>query len=536
MTGVPPRGTRALCLAGGACIVAAFLFGFHAYGSQPVGVETRADVIFIDTLARFGPLQRQPVAFQHDLHTKALLRETDKDCTLCHMVDERGSLSLLFKRLQDTDTQGMLDLYHDNCMGCHARLRKAGAEAGPVTCGGCHPRRARILSSISPAGFDLSMHSRHIELCENKCESCHHQYDEAKKTLYYAKGQEVSCRDCHRGATEENRLSMRAASHEACIGCHRGYSTSVEEEQAPLTCGGCHSAERQQRTQPAGHVARLQRGQPDLVVLHAAKEDLAASRMNTVPFDHEAHEGAVTTCRACHHETLKACRECHRLAAAGKTPTLETAMHTIQSPYSCEGCHSRETQKPQCAGCHASFGPTLTTESRCLQCHSGPKPEGSLVQKNPTAEARAPSAARPYRSFSFPRERIPEEVSIGILEETYERALFPHAKIVSTLLDHIERSSLALAMHGSQDLVCQGCHHQAPTSAQPPLCVTCHGKGFNKKDPHSPRLIAAYHLQCMGCHQRMGIQGLSGCTACHKAKGSKTSGDMHTGLRAQSKE
>jgi len=513
MTGVPRRGTRALCLAGGACIVAAFLFGFHAYGSQPVGVETRADVIFIDTLARFGPLQRQPVAFQHDLHTKALLRETDKDCTLCHMVDERGSLSLLFKRLQDTDTQGMLDLYHDNCMGCHARLRKAGAEAGPVTCGGCHPRRARILSSISPAGFDLSMHSRHIELCENKCESCHHQYDEAKKTLYYAKGQEVSCRDCHRGATEENRLSMRAASHEACIGCHRGYSTSVEEEQAPLTCGGCHSAERQQRTQPAGHVARLQRGQPDLVVLHAAKEDLAASRMNTVPFDHEAHEGAVTTCRACHHETLKACRECHPLKPheGAKRVSLEKAMHDVASTHSCIGCHKETTSRNGCRGCHAFMEQGRVSTAVCQRCHYGPS-AGAL------RAGGSPPPGQAIATSSFRHDDIPENVVIGDLAKKFEPAAFPHRRVVDALSKQTAQSKLAAHFHGTPDLTCQGCHHHTPVGQLPPRCGNCHGSPFDQMNLFMPGLLGAYHQQCIGCHQQTGIEPVSSCTGCHKKK------------------
>ncbi|MEN6441028.1 MAG: cytochrome c3 family protein [Syntrophobacter sp.] len=46
---------------------------------------SRADMITIDTLAPFGKLELPPVAFPHDKHTEALLKE-NKDCKTCHSV------------------------------------------------------------------------------------------------------------------------------------------------------------------------------------------------------------------------------------------------------------------------------------------------------------------------------------------------------------------------------------------------------------------------------------------------------------------
>ncbi len=74
-------------------------------------------------------------------------------------------------------------------------------------------------------GFDKSLHYRHIEAQKDKCERCHHEYDPQSQELVYAKDKEGTCRYCHKQKTEvlesETRISMRLASHVACIDCHR---------------------------------------------------------------------------------------------------------------------------------------------------------------------------------------------------------------------------------------------------------------------------------------------------------------------------
>ncbi len=511
MVRTPRHVTRTWYIAVGTCLVAGFVFGLHAYGNQTTGAETRSDVIFIDSLAQFGSLQRQPVPFKHDLHTLELLKDTDKDCTLCHMVTERSSLSPLFRRLQNTDKETLIHLYHDNCLGCHTQLRQAGAEAGPITCGGCHPRKAQVVASMHPAGFDLPLHARHIDAAEEKCEACHHQYDAVKKTLYYSKGEEVSCRDCHRGQNEENRRSMRIVSHEACIGCHRGYSASVEEDQTPITCSGCHDRERREAIKVAEHVARLKRGQPDIVLLHPSREDLALSKMNTVPFNHEAHEGAVQSCRACHHETLKPCTECHSIKAAEKAKgvTLETAMHEGTSTHSCIGCHKNKTFQKGCSGCHSFMEQGRLGTAICQSCHYGPSP-GS----NRTGEQWRSASSHMNSSFSL--DAIPKDVTIDVLADMFEPVVFPHRRIVAGLNEEIARSKLATHFHISQDRTCQGCHHHTPMGQTPPRCGNCHGKPFDKLNLFMPGLLGAYHQQCIGCHERMSIEPVSSCTGCHK--------------------
>jgi hypothetical protein len=146
-----------------------------------------------------------------------------------------------------------------------------------------------------------------------------------------------------------------------------------------------------------------------------------------------------------------------------------------------------------------------------------------MVREKASSQTIISFMAKGDQEFSFPEDKIPQDITIDALQEQYEKVVFPHRKIITTLLGYIEGSKVATLMHGTRYLVCQGCHHQTPGSAQPPLCGSCHSKQFNEKNLYMPRLLAAYHLQCMGCHKEMGIKNLSGCTDCHKEKGIRVS-------------
>ena len=94
----------------------------------------------------------------------------------------------------------------------------------------------------------------------------------------------------------------------------------------------------------------------------------------------------------------------------------------------------------------------------------------------------------------------------------------PHRQIVQALVKGIGDSKLAAYYHADPGTICQGCHHNSPIAKKPPQCGSCHGKPFDEKKPHTPGLLGAYHIQCMGCHAEMGIEKPVGCTECHKEK------------------
>ena len=497
------------------------LFCLYACGQEEIiQPEKRSDVLTIDTMRVFGELERQPVAFSHDLHTQTLKKQ-NKDCSTCHLSDEKGVMSQKFQRLEDIDKQAVMEIYHEKCIECHKEIAGSGQESGPVTCGECHLKKPKVVSSQQAMRFDLSLHHRHSEAMNGKCETCHHKYDDVKKKLFYEKGKESSCRDCHREEIEENRKSMRLASHQACIGCHLKVAVSDKAKTGPQVCSGCHDPEKQQAIRKIEEVPRLKRGQPDAVLLRTASLDLKASKMNTVPFNHEAHEGSTSTCRDCHHETLKACKECHTLKGEekGKGVKLERSMHDIESGHSCVGCHEAEKFEMQCAGCHALMEKGLLSESACKRCHVGPPPGAPTVGEISALQVRAMLEPRAeVMKLSFSEEDVPENVTIKVLAEKYEPSVFPHRKIVKKLIEYIGNSRLATHFHGSQDAVCQGCHHHTPVGNRPPYCSNCHGKPFNELNLYMPGLFGAYHQQCMGCHQKMEIKNVSECTSCHKKR------------------
>ena len=208
-----------LLIAGGVLVLSGLTALAVDNMSSAPKAEGRADILVIDGLKSFGHLERPAVYFYHDKHTEALAKD-NKDCSACHLKDKEGQ-SLKFKRLEDKDKNTAMAVYHDNCIACHKETSQAGKVSGPTTCGQCHVEDAAPVINRQSIALDKSLHYRHVKAMDKKCEQCHHAYNEQTKKLYYDKGQEGACLYCHKENTEENRISIRLASHEACIGCHQ---------------------------------------------------------------------------------------------------------------------------------------------------------------------------------------------------------------------------------------------------------------------------------------------------------------------------
>jgi len=501
--------------AAGIILIIAVCPGFSGCGrSQADNVSSRPDLVTIDVMEKYGVLNRPAVIFPHDLHTQSL-GERDITCDECHLQTPSGYLSTKYKRLEDEDYQAVMDIYHDNCITCHKASADSGYKAGPILCGDCHKWEAPYESSRQPIGFDYSLHYRHVLANDEKCELCHHVYDAEQKELYYAKGQESSCRDCHREVSTEEAISFQEAAHLSCIGCHR------REGRGFYTCAGCHSKDSQATIVRIKKPERIERGQPDFMLITASPAEMARSKMNAVPFAHGSHENFTTTCRDCHHETLRACRDCHTLAGdttLGGGVTRQRAMHAMDSKYSCVGCHDVQKFSADCSGCHLLMEQGRLSEHACEICHAGPEPSKAAVAdtRGMSLDDFRPSASEVRLSFA--EADIPETVEIGILSEEYKPAIMPHRKIVNALLKDINRNRIARHFHGHEDVVCQGCHHNTPAGKKPPLCENCHGKPFDPSNLHIPGLYGAYHRQCIECHENMQLDLGTDCELCHERK------------------
>ena len=494
-------------------------------GSTGENPQPAADVIVISGMKAFGRLERPPVVYRHDRHTEALSKQ-GKDCTVCHLKDDKKRVTPKFKRLEDADRDSTMRIYHDNCITCHSDTLARNEKAGPLTCGECHAKSPSAVSSWQPIGMDKSLHYRHVKAQKDKCSQCHHQYDEQNKKLIYVEGTEGSCRYCHKEEREENRIPLREASHLGCIACHQE-TLARKATAGPVDCSGCHDAERQLEIAEVDNVPRIKRGQPDAVfVKTAAKSNPApqdAPRAKAVPFDHKAHETYNDTCRVCHHGSLSACAECHTVGGAkeGKFVNLEQAMHRLGADASCLGCHTSAQEDKSCAGCHDFIRKGLKKDTAaCLTCHMADAPPAGGITGQPAESAAAAAllASRVPLRETYPDADIPEKVIINKLEKTYQPVEMPHRKIVRALAKGIGDSRLAAYYHMDQGTLCQGCHHNSPPAKKPPQCASCHGRPFEAGKPHTPGLLGAYHIQCMGCHQAMEIEKPAGCTECHKEK------------------
>lgn len=99
--------------------------------------------------------------------------------------------------------------------------------------------------------------------------------------------------------------------------------------------------------------------------------------------------------------------------------------------------------------------------------------------------------------------------------------MFPHRKIYEALVKGAADSGLASAFHTSPTAMCAACHHNSPIAdlKTPPKCASCHGIEADKMatSVNKPSLKAAYHQQCMACHDRMKIEkpAATDCAGCH---------------------
>gem|GEM_PF-4938914 len=374
--------------------------------------QVRADILTIDTLAAYGPLDQSPVAFLHDKHTQTLAKHKDfyqKACQTCHQVKD-GRMVLAFQRPEDARGQTALkDAYHNGCLGCHASMAKAGLATGPqdVDCKGCHaaPTAASGWQALT---VDKRLHFRHAKTqaaAENKCGACHHVYDDtSRRTVPAGRPEDVpgDCGYCHEaadrvipGGNPERVRNLRLAAHGQCVACHLKIAgDDPKAATGPSSCAGCHGAldqksvaEASQKKVPAEADLRIPRGQPDLALIRPEKplaalipgETAKPADMPPVAFDHKAHEGKSESCATCHHAQLSSCAgSCHTLLGAkdGGFVNLAAAMHAPADPASCAGCHAREQAKPACAGCHAVRGRNVFSAGTagCAACHQAPTP------------------------------------------------------------------------------------------------------------------------------------------------------------------
>ncbi|MDQ7781571.1 MAG: cytochrome c3 family protein [Desulfomonilaceae bacterium] len=467
-------------------------------------------------------LERPVVAFDHDGHTKALNQVKKKDCAVCHILEEKDPRLSSDKMLQvfafpktpyeRRDKSAIMLAYHDVCVTCHKEKASEGVKSGPRIgmCGLCHVKTEHapeVSWRWSPI-FDYARHAKHVEANQKKCEICHHVYDKEQRKLIYKKDTENTCRACHGSQDTKDAISMKKAAHAQCISCHMKLAEE-KKKTGPFVCKGCHGEHKEMKPDELIKLPRLVRGQKDY--LDISLKDPKTATMKAVPFNHKDHEARGQFCNACHHNSLEKCSNCHTRAGdmkKGGGVTFERAFHNPDSNRSCVGCHETAKKQSQCAGCHSLMPTKTMPKSACLVCHRGPS-DGKPVEYPPM-------------SLVFDKEKVPDKVVMKHLEKEFKPVELPHVKIVTKLGVISNKSSLARAFHaGSEQSFCSACHHKGDLQAtsKVPGCTACHSRPFDPKEPGKPGILAAYHRQCMGCHEAMNQKPLPlECIKCHPAK------------------
>ncbi|MBW2604635.1 MAG: cytochrome C [Deltaproteobacteria bacterium] len=477
------------------------------------------------------------VYFPHDKHTRTI---ENTSCESCHLKKENIFVFKL-KRLKDDGYQNDKKLYHHECIGCHKDRRKQGLKSGPPAgeCRLCHSQNSPYIDVSHPFGMDKSLHYRHVLSDairplgteeESNCGTCHHEYDKNLNKTVYTKGKEGTCRYCHKQEKTDQARSFKTVAHEDCLNCH--IALNLQNKKAgPTNCAACHESAKQSKIAKLKEIPRIKRNQPDVVLLSTWLKDAIESGkpsnqfVEPVAFDHLSHEKRVESCRLCHHESMDTCTACHTITGSEKSKfiRLEQAMHSSNTSRSCLGCHRKSMKSADCAGCHAQMKYRPLHEYKCPQCHTVTRESLQPLPDSRAFRAKIALTEINARSISGPvkwDEQIPEKVTIDIMVDQYEGVLFPHRKIVQTLIERTQKSKLARYFHRQTTSICLGCHHHGSSTETYPKCAACHGKPFQSRQNGKPGLKGAYHGQCMTCHQRMGIEkpGATDCKACHRKK------------------
>lgn len=514
--------------------------------------------MFIGIPEQFKTLKRAPVLFPHDKHTAELKSE---GCDVCHSK-ENGKFVFSYPIVRDVhDRDAFMNSFHDACIKCHTDRRKAGKEAGPLTCGECHKdeiayqpekylpkmpeyysalrdtyhknciachqspaksaeeakgldwknfyvkEKERIAIEIPKVSFDYYLHDKHDKALEKKCEHCHYLSPELKKK-FDAENKQPRSQDWVREVVKGWSLIKEDEAHARCINCHLKFA-GEKKKAGPTFCRDCHAG----TVRTAEEMKDIPRPECEekfnrrfLIKLGNTNDN----HMADVAFDHKAHIARSTSCQECHHSTLEACRTCHTAKGdtTGKFITLPEAFHEPSSTWSCIGCHEKQKKKPDCAGCH-SLRPSGLQTSSCATCHSG-----SLASLEDAVKKVDPETLYP--------EKQKNELEAGLLSKEYEPAKFKHKDIVKALTDISNKSTLATYFHKDEMTICMGCHHMGPLEKGKPVapCSTCHTARL-EPEKSTPALLGAYHQSCLGCHQHMNRPEEKmprKCEGCHKEK------------------
>lgn len=104
-----------------------------------------------------------------------------------------------------------------------------------------------LWANLTKAPVQLT-HKKHAEEYKVACADCHHVYKDGKNT--WKQGDAVDkCDKCHTEPTiqgekklppDQQKLNLKLAYHNNCVGCHQKLKKEKADSKAPVTCAQCH--------------------------------------------------------------------------------------------------------------------------------------------------------------------------------------------------------------------------------------------------------------------------------------------------------
>jgi hypothetical protein len=149
---------------------------------------------------------------------------------------------------------------------------------------------------------------------------------------------------------------------------------------------------------------------------------------------------------------------------------------------------------------------------------------GTLVWTAPDQEAAkkraetvAPFVEAVMDECLLCRQQRLRDMGLGVKDQQ-QRYFLLNSPIIRKTEDHYGPVRFMHAKHAVVIKDCALCHHHRPLeerASETVRCSACHQEPFNPDHPERLGLKAAYHQQCMGCHQQMN-RGPVDCNGCHR--------------------
>jgi len=353
----------------------------------------------------------------HFVHESAKLikgknNSTNDNCSACHhkynektkkifyTKGEEESCGYCHKSKTRDDIRPIRQASHDACVKCHQTLLSKNADAGPVTCNGCHDKneqqKIKKVSDIprlkrnQPDEVAITGWKTDTQITKNymdgvpfnhkghetrtqSCKVCHHE------TL-------KKCNECHTvegGVEKGGFVSLGQAMHNpgsnrSCIGCHKTETKNSDcsgcHSQTPVTkdnsesCKTCHTLKQAQLKSMDPKIA----AKKALADLSGDYKPVKVDKIpETVVIDVLANEYMPSSLP--HGQMVRA------IFARVEKSNMAKVFHTDQAGL-CMGCHHnspKTLEPPKCGSCHSKKGPGTdgrpglkgAYHGQCITCH-----------------------------------------------------------------------------------------------------------------------------------------------------------------------